>query len=95
MKKFNTTPENWPSNAPAYHSSEGWTLEKEQAYKKLKAEVQAKRGFTNLQRVKNAFVNVIALGEGTDQEKTIVYFCILVPVLFLIGVAYLIKLKLS
>jgi hypothetical protein len=34
-----TEPKNWPVNAPAYHSREGWELEKKVAYDKLKQEL--------------------------------------------------------
>lgn len=41
--ELKTQPDNWPSNAPAYHSAEGWAFEKQMAYERMKKELEERR----------------------------------------------------
>jgi hypothetical protein len=43
MKKLKTQPADWPANAPAYHSPEGWAFEKILAYNRLLKELNIKK----------------------------------------------------
>lgn len=42
-----TEPTNWPVNAPAYHSPEGWEFEKKLAYDKIRQELTARKNKSN------------------------------------------------
>jgi hypothetical protein len=42
MKRL-SQPTDWPTNAPAYHSPEGWALQKQLTNERLKKQIQAKR----------------------------------------------------
>jgi hypothetical protein len=84
--------QNWPENAPDYNSPEGWQFEKDAEHQRLKNEVRKPRQ-SIIKQIRPAFIAVIGEGEGTDKQKMIVYFAILIPSLFLLLITYIIKIS--